>query len=156
MDVIKIRISDLQISKAPNILRTYSLGSCVGVVLYDRKKKVGGMAHIMLPTSNGHRDQLVLAKYANTAIPELIKQLKQVGISTSNLVAYLAGGAEMFKTSDNFMKIGHRNVEATKKILGDLGIPIIIDETGGEIGRTINFFLETGELEIKVIKKTNN
>lgn len=152
-DIIKVGISDLNVVKAPNLIRTSGLGSCVGVVIYDPAVKIAGLAHIMLPDSKFSRQKkLNHYKYADTAIPILIKKLLALGARKNSLEAKLAGGAQMFQFSDSdVMRIGPRNVEAVEKILKELNIPVVALDVGGNKGRTIEFDPNTSLLKIRSI-----
>ncbi|WP_425425361.1 chemotaxis protein CheD [Vulcanibacillus modesticaldus] len=153
MNVVKVRMADLNTIGAPARIRTTGLGSCVGIVLFDVKQKVGGMAHIMLPSSEIAKDNQFLnrAKYADTAVPLLFEKMLSIGASKENIVAKLAGGSQMFQfnTSNDMLRIGPRNVEASKLALSNIGIPLIAEDTGGNIGRTIELDTQTGILHIK-------
>jgi chemotaxis protein CheD len=150
MGVIIVGMADLKVAKVPDTLTTLGLGSCVGITLYDSAKKIGGLAHIMLPTYKGFEGQTV-AKFADSAIIELIKQMERVGSSRGRLIAKLAGGAHMFgsKQNSDIMKIGERNVSACVAILKQLSIPIESTDTGGARGRTIELNPDNGALKIK-------
>ncbi|WP_080846427.1 chemotaxis protein CheD [Cytobacillus gottheilii] len=156
MEVIKVGIADMNTVKAPQLIRTSGLGSCVGVVIYDDLKKIAGLAHVMLPESSLAREQkLNKAKYADTAITELIDMLLKMGANKSHFRAKLAGGAQMFtfSGSSDLMRIGPRNVEAVKKELARFNIRIISEDTGGSSGRTIEFNPETALLNIRTVHK---
>lgn len=152
---IKVGMADLNVCVSPGILTTLGLGSCVGIVLYDPIKKVGGLAHIMLPDSTQIKNNSNLAKFADTGIKKLIDDMTKLGANKNRLVAKLAGGAQMFsfKSSNDLMRIGDRNVEASIKMLQSLGIKILSKDTGKNYGRTIEFYTETGDLRIKTIGK---
>ena len=152
MGVIVVGMADLKVAKNPDILTTLGLGSCVGITLYDKTQKIGGLAHVMLPTYKGFEGQNV-AKFADSAIIELVNQLTRLGVSRKQLVAKLAGGAHMFGRTQNndILKIGERNAAASAAILKQLGIPIQANDTGGTHGRTIELIIETGALKIKTV-----
>ena len=155
-EVIKVGIAQMDIVKAPNTIRTSGLGSCVGVVIYDESKKIGGMVHVMLPDSSLNRtNTLNEAKFADTGILALVDRLKQEGAQSYKMKAKIAGGAQMFQfTSDkDSMRIGPRNVEAVKAQLKKLNIPIISEDTGGNSGRTIEFNLVTNMLNVRTVNK---
>ncbi|MDF2820700.1 MAG: CheD [Clostridiales bacterium] len=156
-NTIKVGMADLNVCVAPDVLTTLGLGSCVGIALYDPSSKISGMAHIMLPDSTQIKNNSNLAKFADTGINELIAQMIKLGANRNKLVAKIAGGAQMFAfTSTNeTMRIGDRNVEATIKILNNLKINILAQETGATYGRTIEFYSEDGRLLIKTIGKPN-
>lgn len=149
-DLINVGIADMGVAVSPNILRTI-LGSCVGICIYDPKMKIGGMAHIMLPSSK--RPTSNIKKYADTAIPLMITEMMELGADRDRMVAKLAGGATMFKHSENSLMgdIGKNNIQSVKEILLSLRIPVLSEELGGDFGRTIDFYLETGQLKIKTI-----
>ncbi len=153
--MVKVGMADLKVVAYPDALTTLGLGSCVGICLYDTTTKVTGMAHIMLPSSKAIRKNENVAKFADTAIVELIEQMEKVGAKKSRFIAKIAGGAQMFSfTSQNdSMKIGERNAEAVREILKSMGIPIKADDTGGNFGRTIEFYSDNGKLIIKTAGK---
>ncbi len=155
MTMIKVGMADLNVCKSPDALTTLGLGSCIGIILYDQRTKVSGLAHIMLPDSTQIKKNENKAKFADTAIYELIKEMEKIGAHKSRLVSKIAGGAQMFSFSGNndMMRIGERNAEATRKLLKELGIPLLAEECGKNYGRTIEFYSETGELHIKTIGK---
>jgi chemotaxis protein CheD len=150
--LINVGVAQVKIGQNPAILRTI-LGSCVGICVYDRIKKMGGLAHILLPldTTNGANPE----KYADTAIPLLIQRLLKEGCKRENMSAKIAGGASMFKFQSNVTlgQIGDRNIEETKKILEHLKIPLLEEDTGGNTGRVIDFFLDDGHIKVKAAGK---
>jgi chemotaxis protein CheD len=152
MAVIMVGMADMNVASNPDILTTLGLGSCVGIVLYDTVRLIGGLAHIMLPNSNGFEGHN-RAKFADTAIIELINKMGRMGAKRPALVAKLAGGSHMFSgtTSVNVLKVGERNISACVQILNLLKIPILANDTGGHHGRTIEFYTATGALKIKTV-----
>lgn len=158
-EIIKVGIADMNIVKVPDLIRTTGLGSCVGVVLYDQAREIAGMAHIMLPDSSLSRTEpLNKAKFANTAIKELLEVLKRAGARPTGIKAKLAGGAQMFQFSgsSDMMRIGPRNVEAVLQELKELKIPVISSDVGGNSGRTIEFDPKTGLMQIRTVNKGNS
>ncbi|GAB7388241.1 chemoreceptor glutamine deamidase CheD [Bacillaceae bacterium] len=155
MKVITVGMADLKVTQSPNRLRTTGLGSCVGVVLYDERLKIAGMAHVMLPSSSLSKGVLNVAKYADTAIPQLIAEMKKMGSRQKDLIAKLAGGAQMFSFSGgaDLLRIGPRNVEACKTMLQKALIPIVFEDTGGNHGRTIEMDAQTGILTIRTVNR---
>lgn len=155
-EIIKVGIADLKIVKAPQLIRTSGLGSCVGVVVYDPFQKIAGLAHVMLPDSSLARsNSFNMAKYADTAVKELVSTLVKQGARKSGLKAKIAGGAQMFQFSlgNEVMRIGPRNVEAVKKQLADLHIKLLGEDVGGNSGRTIEFDPDTSILQIRTVNK---
>jgi chemotaxis protein CheD len=154
-DFIKVGMADMNVARDTGVLKTTGLGSCVGLTLYDSKVKVAGMAHVMLPSSDIAKEgTLNIAKYADTAIPELIHRMQKLGAAVSRMVAKMAGGAQMFAFSANHdtMRIGPRNVESCKEQLKKFGIALKAEDTGGNYGRTIELDCETGILVIRSVQ----
>jgi chemotaxis protein CheD len=156
-NIVKVGMADLKVTLGKDdVLKTTGLGSCVGLTLYDPVAKVAGMAHVMLPSSEIARDSnLNIAKYADTAIPEMIRQMSELGAAQSRLIAKMAGGAQMFafSTGSDTMRIGPRNVEICKEMMQDLRIPIHAEDTGANYGRTIEFYCSTGILLVRSVQQ---
>jgi chemotaxis protein CheD len=153
--LIKVGMADLNVTYLTGILKTTGLGSCVGVTLFDAKAKVAGMAHVMLPSSDIAKEgSLNIAKYADTALPDMIGKMEKLGAAVGRMEAKMAGGAQMFAFSNNSdtMRIGPRNVESCKEILTRYKIPIRAEDTGGNYGRTIEFDCTTGILVIRSVQ----
>lgn len=154
-EMIKVGMADLNVCTSPNALTTLGLGSCVGIVLFDPIRKIAGLVHVMLPDSTKIINNENKAKFADTGIDVLISEMIKIGADRRALIAKIAGGAQMFafKNNNEMMRIGERNVEATKFKLHELGIMIKAEDTGANYGRTIEFYAETGALKIKSVGK---
>jgi chemotaxis protein CheD len=152
-NTIKVGMADLKHTRHPGVLVTLGLGSCVGIALYDKKTKMIGLAHIMLPWSEQAKNNTNKAKFADTGIQQLFSYMLESGSKKGNIVAKIAGGAQMFSFSQttDMIRVGQRNVEATREVLQGLGIPIVSEDTGGNYGRTIEFYSEDGRLMVKTI-----
>ncbi|MDY0235526.1 MAG: chemotaxis protein CheD [Gudongella sp.] len=151
---IRVGIAEYRVSQAPEQFITIGLGSCVGIAVYDTISKIGGLSHILLPDSTCFSNVEKPEKFANLAIPLMVEKIKN-GSKYNRLVAKIAGGASMFfQSEDNeFGGIGQKNVEAVLKTLQMLGIPVIGEETGGTVGRTMMVNLESFEVMIKSVDK---
>lgn len=143
----KVGIGDIGVITRAGTLRTL-LGSCIGLVLHDGKNQVGGMAHIVLPFSDGSGRPI--GKYANLAIPELIRQIQSAGGKAKDLIAKLAGGARMFAT-ENSRSIGDQNLVVVEQLLGDAGIPIRGRHCGGTQGRRMSYDVATGLVVVEIV-----
>ncbi|MCL2754145.1 MAG: chemotaxis protein CheD [Oscillospiraceae bacterium] len=149
-----VGISDWKIETAPKGLVTYALGSCVGICLYDKAKKIAGLSHIMLPDSKTSGEGAInRMKFADTAIPDMLTKMTQMGVSKIGLQAKIAGGAVMFKVGNDRFNIGERNVAAVKEALSALRIPILKQDTGQDFGRTMIIDTATGVVTIKSANK---
>lgn len=154
-EVIKVGMADLNICKAPNVITTLGLGSCIGLTLYDPITKVGGMVHYMLPDSTKVKNNSNIAKFGDTGIDELLKRVLAAGACRPRLVAKIAGGARMFEVSglSDIGNVGARNQEAAKKKLKELGIRLVAEDVGLNYGRTVELHCDTGEFYIKAVGK---
>lgn len=154
-EMIKVGMADLNVCATPNALTTLGLGSCVGIALYDPVRRIAGMVHVMLPDSTKILNNDNKAKFADTGIDTLIQRMITIGADRRVLIAKIAGGAQMFAFHNNneMMRIGERNVEATKYKLQQLGISIKAEDTGLNYGRTIEFYPENGSLLVKSVGK---
>ena len=149
-------MADLKTCVSPDGVTTLGLGSCVGIAIRDPATKIGGLAHIMLPNSAEIRNsQQNIAKFADTGIEELVRQMEKLGAKRNRMVAKIAGGATMFSFQgrSDMVQIGDRNVAATKEKLKQLNIPILAQDTGANYGRTVTFFPETGDFRIRAVGK---
>ena len=141
-----VAIGQIGIAKGSGLLRTF-VGSCVGLVLHVRSHRAAGLAHIMLPASNGRGTPP--GKYADTAVAETLRLLREaVGESTLACTAKLVGGATMFAFQSG-TPIGEQNVLALEQILGDLGIPITGRMCGGRHGRRLAVDVITGAVTVE-------
>lgn len=154
--VIKVGMADMKVAKSPDILTTLGLGSCIGLTLYDPVTKVGGLVHYMLPDSTKLKNNSNIAKFGDTGIKELLRQVLANGASQRRLVAKIAGGAKMFEVSglSAVGNVGERNAEMAKEMLKQLGIPLIAEDTGLNFGRTVELNCENGEFLIKAVGKS--
>lgn len=151
---IIVGMADLNVTKSPGKLVTLGLGSCVGIALYDPVVKVAGLAHSMLPSSQEIKNNSNAAKFVDSALIKLIKDMIALGAKQDRLVAKVAGGAQMFaftSTQDN-MRIGHRNVQSTEYMLKRLNIPILKKDVGKNFGRTVELNSLDGSFLIKTIE----
>ncbi len=151
-NTIKVGISDMNIGRAPDVLVTFALGSCVGICLYDAQHKIGGLSHILLPDSTSQAGPVKNPyRFADSAIPLLVRKLELAGARRAFLKAKIAGGAQMLSAVNNasLSNVGDRNARAVKDTLRKLGIPIIADDTGKNFGRTLFFNTADGSMLIK-------
>ena len=154
-ELIKVGMADYKVGRGPAVVISYGLGACIGISLYDSQTKIGGLLHIMLPDSTQSRASENPAKFADTGIPLMLDAVLKLGASRSRLVAKMAGGAQMFAFANatDIMRVGARNAEAAKRILSDLRIRLLAEDTGGTYGRTVQIDLATGAYRVKTIDK---
>ncbi len=148
MEKIIIGIAELAVVHNPAVLITIGLGSCVGISLCDPVAKVGALAHIVLPTREGVKNKENPLKFADSAIEIAVHSILERGGLKYRIVSKIAGGASMFSFAEN-AGIGEKNVKAVVQKLGEMNIPILARDTGGNYGRTIEFHVDTGVLVVK-------
>ena len=140
------------VTRAPHIISCQGLGSCVVVAIYDARRKIGGIAHIMMPDSkdlNGHHKPYVCA---DTAIAELLEGLQSEEANLRELSAKIVGGASMFASDEySSMGVGEQNIISIKSILRKEGIPLMGADVGSNYGRSIEFHLDSGKLIVMAI-----
>jgi chemotaxis protein CheD len=146
--LISVLMGEIKTSSAPHRLRTI-LGSCVGIMLYDARRRVGSLAHVVLPSSNGRATSTTLGKFADSALPAMLEMIQKQG-GGPRLSAKLAGGAAMFGVGSQTNNIGLLNKQAVEQLLKEVGIPILGHDLGGEKGRRVTFDLATGEVKVEV------
>ncbi|MFM9962429.1 MAG: chemotaxis protein CheD [Planctomycetaceae bacterium] len=145
-----IPMGAIGVSQNNGHLRTL-LGSCIGLALFDRIHKVGALAHIVLPASNGKCE--LPGKFVDTAVPEMLRQMEKViGDERLKLTAKIAGGANMFgATSASVATVGNLNIAAIERLLEEHRIPITARHLGGEQGRRMTLDTTTGIVTIEIV-----
>lgn len=152
---VVVGIADMKIAQGEGqILATYALGSCVGVCIYDEVLKIGGLLHAMLPRAGGESDTPY--RYVDTGLPKMIQALRVKGVAPERMKAKMVGGAKMFgyQVTVDGEDIGTKNVKMVRQMLLQYRIPLILEETGGGMGRTIRFSLDNGWVTILNADKT--
>ena len=152
---IRVKVADFAVGRGDVLISTIGLGSCVAIALYDPESRIGGLAHILLPSEGMSPDAHNRAKFPATAVPLIRERMRALGAHDARIRAKIAGGASMFANllPTGGLNMGERNVVATRSALERAGIPIVGQDVGGECGRSIYFFLESGELHVRSLKK---
>ena len=145
-------MGEMSVAQNGELLRTL-LGSCVGLALYDRREKIGGLAHIVLPNSNGKTDRP--GKFVDTAVAALIKKMTDLSKNDLRLTAKIAGGASMFSNSIA-ANIGNQNIDACEQLLKQMGIPVVARDCGGSQGRRMSLDTTDGSVVIEIVGKQDS
>ena len=150
MDIF-VGVADMKTSDDPEVtLVTHSLGSCMGLAVYDPQSKVGGMLHYMLPESSSpERAKSKPLMFADTAIPLLFKSCYELGAVKRRMVVKVTGGSQILDPTEQFM-IGKRNYAALRKILFRNNVLINAEDIGGSVSRTMRLSIATGEISVKI------
>ena len=156
MRELRVKVADFAVAKGDAVLATIGLGSCVAIALYDRETRVGGLAHILLPSRAMSRETSNPAKFPETIVPLMLDEMRKLGASTqARISAKIVGGASMFGqlVTGTGINVGERNVLATREVLAQTGIPLLAEDTGLDYGRSVYFFLDDGRVEVRSLKK---
>jgi chemotaxis protein CheD len=146
-----VGVSDMQVSNDPDtFLITYSLGPCIGLILYDPIIRAGGMLHYQLPAARGHEARARQNPYmfADMGIPMLLNKVLALGAKKERMRVSVFGGASMMR-DENIFKIGIQNARAAKKILWQQCVPITNEDVGGRNSRTVSIDIETGDIRLR-------
>lgn len=146
---IEIGVGELGVARAPDLLITMALGSCVGVALWDPFTLNGGLAHVMLPRVTDSVCNGPASRFAGNAIPMLVEALDEMGSPRRRLLAKIAGGSAMFKDELSGSDVGARNVAEVRTQLERLRVPIRGEDLGGRHARTVELHLDSGTLIVR-------
>ncbi len=149
-----VNVAEFAVARETGILSSLGMGSCIAIMLWDAGVQLGAMAHVLLPHESLSRERGHPAKFASTAVPLLLNELRLAG-GFGRPVAKIAGGASMFGAllaGGGGINMGERNIAATREALALAGIPLIAHDVGGDYGRSVYFDVATGEVRIVSIR----
>jgi chemotaxis protein CheD len=148
-----VRVADLRCGLADDTLITIGLGSCVAILLHDAEARVGGMAHILLPSPALSRRDGNPAKFPQTAVPRLLELMAADGARLQRITARLVGGASMFASlaPPGAIQMGERNLVAARQVLDSHRVPLVAEAVGGDFGRTVRFRVCDGQVQISTV-----
>jgi chemotaxis protein CheD len=153
---VRVKVADYAVRRGDDIIATIGLGSCVAIALYDRDTRIGGLAHILLPSMAMSRETSNPAKFPETIVPIMLAEMRALGMSSNaRVAAKIAGGASMFGQLVNGtgINVGERNIAATKEALALARVEIVGEDTGLDYGRSVYFHLADGRVEVRSLKK---
>ena len=142
----------MKVSTNPDdTLITYALGSCLGITVWDPVAKVGGMLHVMLPTStvSPEKAQKNPCTFVDTGLPKLLAEVFRAGGMKGRLQVKVAGGASVRSDKDDYFQIGKRNFIATKNLLWKEAVMLGANDVGGNISRTMTLAVGTGQVQLR-------
>lgn len=149
--LVTVGISEMRVSRDPqDVIVTYSLGSCVGLTVFDPVAHIGGMVHCMLPLSkiDPAKAQATPCMFTDTGVPALLQAVLDLGAQKKRLVAKVAGASRLLDEKGTF-NIGERNYTVLRKVLWKNDILIAAEDVGGTIPRTLYLYLDSGRVAIK-------
>ncbi len=151
MDIV-VGVADMKVSNEPGVvLVTYSLSSCIGLAIHDPVAQVGGMLHYMLPESSidGRKAKKNPYMFGDTGIPALFRETYKLGAKKSRLRVIVVGGAQILDQKGLF-NIGKRNYTVLRKLFWKFNVMTEFDVVGGNVNRTLNLEIKTGQAWLKV------
>ncbi|MBX3112511.1 MAG: chemotaxis protein CheD [Fimbriimonadaceae bacterium] len=154
VSAMMVGMGDIHVAKGDAAYNCLGLGSCIGLVLYDPTTQVSGMIHVMLPASFPGRPADKIGKFADTGVPEMVRQMTALGAVPSRMVAAYAGGAQVFKfgtPGDSKLDVGARNVEAVAALVKKNGFKVLATDTGGSNGRTVVVTIQDGLVKVRTV-----
>jgi chemotaxis protein CheD len=155
---VLVKVAELQVGSGDDVLMTVGLGSCVAIVLHDSTARVGGMAHVLLPSPALSRHDSNAAKFPQTAVPRLLELMAKQGASPRRITGRLVGGASMFASlaAPGTIQMGERNLVASRQVLNAHGIPLVGQSVGGDFGRTVRLRVADGRVEVSSVAHGNH
>ncbi|HEV7364854.1 MAG TPA: chemotaxis protein CheD [Gemmatimonadales bacterium] len=150
---VVVRVADLRTGRAEDVLVTVGLGSCVAIVLHDAEAKVGGLAHVLLPSPALARPDSNPAKFPQSAVPRLLELMVADGARPERITGRLAGGASMFASlaPPGTIQMGERNLVAARQALSKHGVRLVGEAVGGDFGRTVRLRVRDGRVEVRTV-----
>lgn len=131
---------------------TTILGSCVAICIWDDVSGIGGMNHFMLPQDIGTHH--ATPRYARHATVLLLDELRFAGAEASRLRAKVYGGACILGGAvATGRDLGALNAQVARELLHDARIPIVAEETGGDLGRKLLYHTATGETSVTKVHR---
>ena len=154
MNEYRVKVADHAVAQGAAVIATIGLGSCVAIILWDAAARVGGLAHILLPSEAMSRDTSNRAKFPSSAVPLLQERMYALG-SRGPLRARIVGGASMFGQllPSGGINMGERNIEATRQALAENGVTLTAEDVGGDYGRSVYFHVADGRVLVKSLRK---
>lgn len=153
---VRVKVADYAVRRGTMVIATIGLGSCVAIALYDGETKVGGLAHILLPSRSMSRETSNPAKFPETIVPLMLEEMRALGAGPpARCSAKIVGGASMFGqlVIGTGINVGERNVSATRDALATAGVRLVAEDTGLDYGRSVYFHLGDGRVEVRSLRK---
>jgi chemotaxis protein CheD len=146
-----VSVADWAVDRGDAVLVTLGLGSCVAVAIHDAAAGVGGLAHLLLPSISLSADRERPAKFPETGVPFLVERMRELGAEPRRMGARVVGGAAMFGglQPPGMVSIGERNLYAVREALALARVPLLAEDSGGDYGRSVYFYLESGRVEVR-------
>ena len=123
------------------------VGTCISVLLWDKEKRTGGLAHYRMAKS---RSGFSVYKGGEELLEEMYDKMVVLGSKSKNIEAVIIGGI----ASDRILaqKIVEENIEVAKKFLESKNIHLRSMKTGSDYPLRIRFYMKDGKITVQKIK----
>ncbi|MGV3615091.1 MAG: chemotaxis protein CheD [Fimbriimonas sp.] len=150
-----VGMAELHVLRNGGQLACLGLGSCIGLCMFDPEIQVGGMVHVMLPEAYPGKPVDKPGKFADTGVLQLLRLMERAGANRNRIVVAYAGGAQVFSfgNGESRLDIGARNAVAVQAQLQALGMRPRALDVGGNLGRTVTFALDTGQIRVRTVSQ---
>jgi chemotaxis protein CheD len=129
------------------------LGSCVAIVLWQPKLRIGGMCHFMLPSrAHGVPPKALDGRYGDDAMQMFMRELRRTGTAPAEYRTRLIGGGRMFAQAvqaTGSTDICALNAEAARTLVLRHGFPLHAHDLGGDGHRSVIFDVWSGDVWLK-------
>ncbi len=152
-NILSVGLGECKVSRiSEEVIIAFGLGSCLGIGMYDPVLRIGGLLHAVLPENKDGKEPLS-AKYVDSGIRYLLEQVTAAGAVRSRIIIRMAGGANMLTAPglSNTFDIGTRNIQSARNTFKILGLKVLKEEVGGEIGRTVRLYISDGRMTIRMM-----
>jgi len=141
--IIDVQIGQVRVEQGKAILKSTAIGSCVAIVAYDATKKIGALAHVMLPgRAPVGKKRGVKTRYAADAVDVMVSQMLQLSSTTDDIEVTLVGGANILGREDD--TICKDNIGSTLEMLQKKGLKVVAQAVGGMARRSVSLDVERG------------
>ncbi len=139
---IDVLTGDIAVIKNTGIIRVTALGSCIAVLMYDKKNKIGGLAHILLPGKSPKNRAKEKFRYAENAIDELLRRMAALGSDCKKIVCGFVGAANVLKRENDTICL--KNIKSVTDYLAINNIKVTGKKFGGINRMSVELHIDNG------------
>lgn len=150
-----LKPGDIYVSDMPTMVSTI-LGSCIALTIFNKRLKIGGICHAMLPKSPYAKEHSVF-RYVDSSIFYMLNKFERLGIRRDEIELKLLGGADVIdRVNDDTASIGQKNIEIALEIIRNENLQLTVSDVGGKMGRKVHFYTHTGKVLLKRINSVHS
>jgi chemotaxis protein CheD len=153
----KVLPGEFYVSTQEEMISTV-LGSCIAACIRDRRRRVGGMNHFMLPEPIGERDGWSsavgrAARYGSDAMEQLINAILKAGGHREDLEVKVFGGGRVLAQMTD---VGRRNIEFVQRYLATEKRAVAASDLGDVYPRQVQYFPASGKVRVRQLRGTRD